>query len=170
MYAWKVKWKSWIKSWVIYFTAHTLNCVCHSIWSMFRVLGIYNFGIIASSGFYLLNVFLFLLKAKLVSNLHCDQVWLCSTNNIFGYRCLIASKARTQHAEAEWAQTNSEEAFSYLHKQVLCYSMWPNIEKWKELLRKVEKCWVWNVKKNWELWSVEKCWEMLRSVEKLKKC
>ena len=25
------------------FSAHTINCVCHSIWSMFRVLGIYNF-------------------------------------------------------------------------------------------------------------------------------
>jgi hypothetical protein len=28
------------------FSAHTLNCVCHSIRSMFRVLGIYNFGVI----------------------------------------------------------------------------------------------------------------------------
>ena len=27
-----------------YFTAHTINCVCHSIRSMLRVLGIYNFG------------------------------------------------------------------------------------------------------------------------------
>ena len=26
------------------FTAHTINGVCHSIKSMFRVLGIYNFG------------------------------------------------------------------------------------------------------------------------------
>ena len=26
------------------FFAHTINCVCHSITSMFRVLGIYNFG------------------------------------------------------------------------------------------------------------------------------
>ena len=26
-----------------YFTAHTINCVCHCIRSMFRVLGIYNF-------------------------------------------------------------------------------------------------------------------------------
>ena len=25
------------------FTAHTINCVCHSIRSMFRVLGMYNF-------------------------------------------------------------------------------------------------------------------------------
>ena len=24
-------------------TAHTINCVCHSIMSMFRVLGMYNF-------------------------------------------------------------------------------------------------------------------------------
>ena len=28
---------------IYYFTAHTINCVCHSIRSMFRVLGIYNF-------------------------------------------------------------------------------------------------------------------------------
>ena len=36
------------------------------------------------------------------------------------------------------------------------------------MLRKVEKCWVWNVKKKWELWSVEECWDMWISVEKLK--
>ena len=29
---------------MIYFTAHTINCVCHSIRTMFRVLDIYNFG------------------------------------------------------------------------------------------------------------------------------
>ena len=29
---------------MIYFTAHTFNCVCHSIGTMFRVLGVYNFG------------------------------------------------------------------------------------------------------------------------------
>ena len=29
---------------MIYFTAHTINCVCHSMRTMFRVLGIYNFG------------------------------------------------------------------------------------------------------------------------------
>ena len=39
----KVKWKSWIKSWVIHFTLHTINCVCHSIRSMFILLGMYNF-------------------------------------------------------------------------------------------------------------------------------
>ena len=27
---------------MIYFTAHTINCVCHSIRTMFRVLGINN--------------------------------------------------------------------------------------------------------------------------------
>ena len=27
-----------------HFTAHTFNCVCHCIKSMFRVLGVYNFG------------------------------------------------------------------------------------------------------------------------------
>ena len=28
---------------MIYFTAHTFNCVCHCIRVMFRVLGMYNF-------------------------------------------------------------------------------------------------------------------------------
>ena len=28
---------------MIYFTAHTINCMCHSIRAMFRVLGVYNF-------------------------------------------------------------------------------------------------------------------------------
>ena len=30
---------------MIHFTAHTLNCVCHSIRSMFIVLGMYNFAL-----------------------------------------------------------------------------------------------------------------------------
>ena len=29
---------------MIYFTAHTFQCVCHCIRAMFRVLGVYNFG------------------------------------------------------------------------------------------------------------------------------
>ena len=29
---------------MIYFTAHTFNCVCHCIRAKFRVLGKYNFG------------------------------------------------------------------------------------------------------------------------------
>ena len=29
---------------MIYFTAHTFKCVCHCIKTMFRVLGVYNFG------------------------------------------------------------------------------------------------------------------------------
>ena len=29
---------------MIYFTAHTINYVCHCIRTMFRVLGVYNFG------------------------------------------------------------------------------------------------------------------------------
>ena len=29
---------------ILTFSAHTINCVCHSIRLMFRVLGIYNFG------------------------------------------------------------------------------------------------------------------------------
>ena len=30
---------------MIYFTAHTFQCVCHCIRTMFRVLGVYNFGL-----------------------------------------------------------------------------------------------------------------------------
>ena len=30
---------------MIYFTAHTFKCVCHCRRAMFRVLGMYNFGI-----------------------------------------------------------------------------------------------------------------------------
>ena len=29
---------------MIYFTAHTFDCVSHSIRTIFRVLGVYNFG------------------------------------------------------------------------------------------------------------------------------
>ena len=34
---------------MIYFTAHTFKCVCHCRRAMFRVLGMYNFGINKSS-------------------------------------------------------------------------------------------------------------------------
>ena len=30
---------------MVHFTAHTINCVCHIISSMFRVLGMYNFAL-----------------------------------------------------------------------------------------------------------------------------
>ena len=30
---------------MIYFTAHTFNCVCHCIRAMFRVLGMYSFAV-----------------------------------------------------------------------------------------------------------------------------
>ena len=30
---------------MIYFTAHTFKCVCHCRRAMFRVLGMYNFGL-----------------------------------------------------------------------------------------------------------------------------
>ena len=37
------KWKE--KTHDLTFYAHIINCVCHSIRSMFRVLGVYNFGL-----------------------------------------------------------------------------------------------------------------------------
>jgi hypothetical protein len=49
---------------ILHFTAYTMNCVCHCIRSMFRVLGIYNFApllkllfIFLSANFYLVLVF-----------------------------------------------------------------------------------------------------------------
>ena len=41
--AFKCKHENWFQNF-IHFTAHTINCVCHSIRSMFIVLGLYNFG------------------------------------------------------------------------------------------------------------------------------
>ena len=43
--AWKVKGKTHDINHDLTFSAHTINCVCHNIRSMFRVLGIYNFGL-----------------------------------------------------------------------------------------------------------------------------
>ena len=40
----KVKGKNHDLNHDLTFSAHTINCVCHSIRSMFRVLGMYNFG------------------------------------------------------------------------------------------------------------------------------
>ena len=37
---------------MIYFTAHTFNCVCHCIRAMFRVLGMYNFGLLIKAELY----------------------------------------------------------------------------------------------------------------------
>ena len=39
------KWEKWpmILSMIQHFTTHTINCVCHSIRSMFKALGIYSF-------------------------------------------------------------------------------------------------------------------------------
>ena len=39
----KVKGKTHDLNHNLTFSAHTINCVCHSIRSMFRALGIYNF-------------------------------------------------------------------------------------------------------------------------------
>ena len=36
---------------MIYFTAHTFKCVCHCRRAMFRVLGMYNFGLCTKIGF-----------------------------------------------------------------------------------------------------------------------
>ena len=41
----KVKGKNHDLKYDLTFSAHTINFVCHSIRSMFRVLGMYNFGL-----------------------------------------------------------------------------------------------------------------------------
>ena len=41
------------------FSIHTINCVCHSIRSMFRVLGIYNFGCEKDIGYKYINIYFF---------------------------------------------------------------------------------------------------------------
>ena len=41
------------------FSAHTINCVCHSIRSMFRVLGIYNFGTFITIFYSELGIYLY---------------------------------------------------------------------------------------------------------------
>ena len=43
--AWKVKGKTHDLNHDLTFSAHAINFVCQSIRSMFRVLGIYNFGL-----------------------------------------------------------------------------------------------------------------------------
>ena len=43
VWAWKVKWITHDLNHDLTFYAHSINYVCHSIRSMFRVLGIYNF-------------------------------------------------------------------------------------------------------------------------------
>ena len=45
----KVKGKTHDLNHDLTFSAHTINCVCHSIRSMFRVLGMNNFGTIAKA-------------------------------------------------------------------------------------------------------------------------
>ena len=51
------------------FYAHTFNCVCHSIRSMFRVLGIYNFGFCKKNllGSFLPLVFVFRININFIT-------------------------------------------------------------------------------------------------------
>ena len=60
-------------------TAHTINCVCHSIGSMFRVLWIYNFEII-------LKTYLWLI---LISNDHNTPIFPVqkASNSFLFWRC-----------------------------------------------------------------------------------
>jgi hypothetical protein len=52
---------------MIYFTAHTINCMCHSIRTMFRVLGIYNLFLIKTCNL-LWQIWPLLLRSGMVSN------------------------------------------------------------------------------------------------------
>ena len=54
------------------FSAHTINCVCHSIRSMFGVLGIYNFGLGSNRSLIWMSGIIRLLLA-LSPHLNCNQ-------------------------------------------------------------------------------------------------
>ena len=55
------------------FSAHTINCVCHSIRSMFRVLGIYNFDLCPDTVPGKLKNKVILPICNLPANLHCKR-------------------------------------------------------------------------------------------------
>ena len=50
---------------MIYFTAHTFKCVCHCRRAMFRVLGMYNFGLCKN----------FLAKRERISSCISEKIW-----------------------------------------------------------------------------------------------
>ena len=52
---------------MIYFTAHTFNCVCHCIRAMFRVLGMYNFGRLINQNYATMRVKQILFTSKIIS-------------------------------------------------------------------------------------------------------
>ena len=60
------------------FSAHTINCVCHSIRSMFRVLGMYNFGAIPKNEQPLIANWDFL-KCKIADTYHFEKVVINDT-------------------------------------------------------------------------------------------
>ena len=47
------------------FSAHTINCGCHSIRLMFRVLGMYQFGLMIKIDKKMLQLFIFIKKKQL---------------------------------------------------------------------------------------------------------
>ena len=68
---------------MIYFTAHTINCVCHSIRTMFRVLGIYNFGsalkrtpVQGFNSFSIMLYYLFSTTYQRIGDLFCPVIFL----------------------------------------------------------------------------------------------
>ena len=67
---------------MIYFTAHTFNCVCHCIRAMFRVLGMYNF----VSGYRLNGRIIFLIE---------DLAGLYKQNTFIIFLCYI--ETMTEH-------------------------------------------------------------------------
>ena len=70
------------------FSAHTINCVCHSISSMFRYLGIYNFAKISSWHFDLKMMVKsglesFILKFTKIQITPCYCLQLCGIHFLF---------------------------------------------------------------------------------------
>ena len=82
----KVKGKTHDLNHDLTFYAHTINCVCHSIRSMFRVLGIYNFALRT-----------FILGGKLV------MCWMTCTNwNHLRLRRRFFSEAQVPSKQLEY--------------------------------------------------------------------
>ena len=60
---------------IYHFTAHTINCVCHSIRSMLRVLGMYNFGSAIPTGIQNHNFFSLVLLSNILTFVSNNHLW-----------------------------------------------------------------------------------------------
>ena len=115
-------------------SAHTINCVCHSIRSMFRVLGIYNFGFQCNS------YIDFELNLIIILPLFSD---LCVFKNVFGnsvYHSGILELPTIEYSWSHWlpyckfAETNrnfgNTASFLYhVHNAIYIVVSWQSFAK-----------------------------------------